>query len=104
MGDYEGTMQIKHEDISMKTIFLPRFWINIRNIALRWKFFFYTLTGFKPYWDYKPSNAIHAESTGRCTSEKILKLSTFNKTLLESNVLDRSLLNGLRQLILYNFI
>ena len=33
--------------------------------------FFSTFLGFTPYWDYKPSNAIRANSPGACTSDKI---------------------------------
>ena len=33
--------------------------------------FFTTLLGFTPYWYCKPTNAIHADSPGKNTSDKI---------------------------------
>ena len=59
---------------------------------------------FTPYWDYKPTNAIHADSSGVDTSEKILKLNIIKKINLKCDAIDGSVVNGLRQPILYSFV
>ena len=64
--------------------------------------FFKTLLGSKPYWDYKP-NAIHVDSPSVNTSDKILILNTIEKTYLKSNVTNGSIVDGLKQPILFNF-
>ena len=43
------------------------------------KSFFNALLGFTPYWDDKPTNAIHADSPGVYTSEKNCKLKYIRK-------------------------
>ena len=58
---------------------------------------------FEPYWDFKPTNAIHAECPGVYTDDKTLNLNTINKIHLKRDVVDRSLVNGLRQPILFSF-
>ena len=58
--------------------------------------FFHTLLGFTPYWDYK--------SPGVYTCDKILNLSTVNKIHLKCDVIDGSVVNGIRQPILYSFV
>ena len=58
--------------------------------------FFQTLLGFTPYWDYKPS-AVY-------TCDKILILSSVNKIHLKCNIIDSSVINGVRQPILYSFV
>ena len=60
--------------------------------------------GFTPYWDYKPTNAIHAGSPGVYTSDKILSLSTIVKVHLKCDVMDGSLVNGIQHSILFSFI
>ena len=60
--------------------------------------------GFTPYWDYKSTNAIHANSPGVYTSDKVLSLSTIKEILLKYDVFDGSLVNGIRQPILFSFI
>ena len=68
------------------------------------KSFLNILLGFTPYWDYKPTNAIHADSSGVYTSDKILKLSTIDKIHLKCDVLNGSIQNGLRQPIWFSFV
>ena len=68
------------------------------------KSFFNTLLSFTPFWDYKPTNAIHADSPGVYTSEKNLNLGRINKIHLMSNVIDGSVVNGSRQPILYSLV
>ena len=59
--------------------------------------------GFSPYWYYKLTNAIHDHSQGVNTCEKILKLSTIDETYLKFDVSDGSVVNGVRQPILFSF-
>ena len=59
--------------------------------------------GFSPFWDYKPTHAIHADSPGVYTSAKILNLSTVYKIYLKTDVIDESIVNGSRQPILFSF-
>ena len=61
--------------------------------------FFHSLLGFTPYWDYKPTI-----SSGAYTSDKILNLSTTKKIHLKCDIIDGSVVNGLRQPILYSFV
>ena len=58
--------------------------------------FFHTLLNFKPYWDYKPS--------GVYTNDKILNLNTVNKIHLKSDIIQGSVVDGVRQPILYSFV
>ena len=58
--------------------------------------FFHTLLGFTPYWDYKPSNVY--------TSDKILNLNTVNKIHLKCDIIHGSVVDDVRQPILYSFV
>ena len=60
------------------------------------KSFFSTILGFKLYWDYKHYNEY--------ISQKIVDLSSTNKIHLKCDVIDWSIVRGLRQSILFNFI
>ena len=66
-------------------------------------FFCITLLGFTPYWNYKPINALHADSIGVYTS-KILNLSTLDKIHLKCDCFKGSIINGIQQPILYSFV
>ena len=66
--------------------------------------FFKTLWDFTPYWDNKPTNAIHSDSPGNYTSDKIILLSTKDGIRLKCDKKDGSVVNGLRRPILYSFI
>ena len=69
------------------------------------KSFFHTLLGFTAYWDYKPTNAIHADAPGVYTSDKIiLNLNTKNKIHLKCDCIDGSIQDGIRQPILFSFV
>ena len=68
------------------------------------KSFFNNLLDFPPYWDYKPTNAIHADSPGVYTSDKIFNFGTRDEIHLKWNVIDGSIVNGLRQPILFSFV
>ena len=61
--------------------------------------------GFVPYWDYKTTNAIHAESPGIYTNDKIiLNLNTINNNHLKCDVIDGIIQDGVRQPILFRFV
>ena len=81
-------------DITRKTKLVVKSGI----IALRFdeKSFFSTVLGFTPGWDYKHYNEY--------ISQKIVNLSSTNKVHLESDVIDGSVVNGIRQRILYSFV
>ena len=72
----------------------------VRNgiIAIRFdeKSFFNTVLGFTPGCDYKHYNEY--------ISQKIVNLSTTNKIHLKCDVIDGSVLNEVRQPILYGFV
>ena len=67
-------------------------------IAIRFdeKSFFCNVLGFTPGWDYKHYN--------KYISQKSLNLGSTNKILLKCDVIDGSVVNGLRQPILYSFV
>ena len=71
-GDHEGTKQIEYDCLNKKTKFiLTRVGSTFGTLRFDEKTFFHTLLGFTPYWDYKPTNAIHSDSPGVYTNEKI---------------------------------
>ena len=95
--EYPGpgnVIDIEYDDITMKTKLVVKTGI----IAIRFdeKSFFSTVVDFTSGWDYKHYN--------ECTSQKTLNLGSTNKTHLKCDVIDGSVVNGLRQPILYSFI
>ena len=62
------------------------------------------LFGFTPYWEYEPTNAYHLGSPGVYTTDKILYLITIDKLHLKCDVIDESVVNGLRQPIIQSFV
>ena len=66
--------------------------------------FFHNLLGFEPYWDYKPNQLYHFNIPTVYISGKIVNLKTTNKLHLKCDIIDGSVVNGLRQPIIYNFI
>ena len=104
LGDHEGTLQIEYDDLNKKVkLILTRFGETFGTLGFDKKSFFHTLLGFIPYWDYKPTNAIHAP--GVYTSDKIiLNLNTINKIHLKCDIFDGSFQDGIRQPILFSFI
>ena len=66
--------------------------------------FLYTFLSFTPYWDYKPTNAIHADSSGVYTNNKNLNLNTIIKIHLKCHVIDGSVQDVVRQPILFSFV
>ena len=89
-----NTIVIEYDDIAMKTKLVVRDGI----IAIRFdeKSFFSTILGFTPGWDYKHYN--------KYTSQEIVNLGSTNKIHLKCDVIDGSVVNGVRQPILYSFV
>ena len=85
---------IEYDDIKMKTKLVVQSGI----IAIKFveKSFFSTILGFTPGWDYKHYN--------KYVSQKIVNLGSTNKIHLKCDVIDGSVVNGLRQPILYSFV
>ena len=99
LGDHEGTLQIKYDGLNKK-VKLKAF----ETLRFDKKSFFHTLLGFTPYWDYKPTNDIHADAPGIYTSDKvILNLNTINRIHLKCDIIDGSIQDGVRQPILFSF-
>ena len=96
-SEYPGpsnVIDIEHDDITMKTEMVVKSGI----IAIRFdeKSFFITILGFTPGWDYKHYN--------KNISQKIVNLSNTNKIHLKCDAINGSVVNGLRQPILYSFV
>ena len=89
-----NAIDIDYDDITMKTELVVRSGI----IAIRFdeKSFFSTVLGFNPGWDYKHYNEY--------ISQKNLNLGSTNKIHLKCDVFGGSVVNGLRQQILYSFV
>ena len=85
---------IRLDDITRKTKLVVRSGI----IAIRFdeKSFFSTILGFTPGWDYKHYN--------QYLSQKIVNLNSTNKIHLKCDAIDGSVVNGIRQAILYSFV
>ena len=96
-GDHKGTLRVEYDDISVKTkLLLKQFGGSFG--ALRFdKRSFKSLSGSTPYWDYKPSNAFHADNPAVYASEKNSNLSKEEKIQLKCDLIDGSIVNGLRQ-------
>ena len=95
--EYPGpsnVIDIEYDDITMKTKLV----VNIGIIAIRFdeKSFFSTILGFTPGWDYKHYN--------KYVSQKIKNLSNTNKIHLKCDAIRGSVVDGLRQPILYSFV
>ena len=85
---------IRVDDITRKTKLVARSGI----IAIRFdeNSFFSTILGFIPGWDYKHYN--------QYLGQKIVNLNGTNKIHLKCDVIDGSVVNGIRQPILYSFV
>ena len=104
MGDHERTPKVEYDDIDMKTkLLLTRFGGTFGTLRFDKKCFSNTLRAFTPYWVYKPTNAIHADSSDVYTSDNVLNLSTIDKVCLKCDIIDGSVVNGMRELILFSF-
>ena len=95
--EYPGpsnVINIEFDDIARKTKLV----VNIGIIAIRFdeKSFFSTILGFTPGWDYKHYN--------KYISQKIVNLGGTNKIHLKCDCIDGSVVDGVRQAILYSFV
>ena len=95
--EYPGpsdVLVIEYDDITMKTKLVVRSGL----IAIRFdeKSFFSTILGFTSGWDYKHYN--------KYISQKIVNLSNTNKIHLKCDVIDGSVVNGIRHPILFSFV
>ena len=90
----DSEILIRLDDITRKTKLVVRSGI----IAIRFdeKSFFSTILGFTPGWDYKHYN--------QYLSQKIVNLNSTNKIHLKCDAIDGSVVNGIRQPILYSFV
>ena len=60
------------------------------------KSFSNTFLVFTPYWNYKPTNAVHTDSPLVYTCDKISYLCTIDRNLLKCDVTDGSVVNRIR--------
>ena len=90
----DSEILIRLDDITRKTKLV----VNSGIIAIRFdeKSFFSSILGFTPGWDYKHYN--------QYLSQKIVNLSSTNKIHLKCDVINGSVVNGIRQSILYSFV
>ena len=89
----DSEILIRLDDITKKNKLV----VNSGIIAIRFdeKSFFSTILGFTAGWDYKHYNQYF--------SQKIVNLSSTNKIHLKCDVIDSSVVDGVRQSILYSF-
>ena len=85
---------IRLDDVSRKTKLVVR--SGIIAIIFDEKSFFSTILGFTPGWDYKHYN--------QYLSQKIVNLSSTNKIHLKCDCIDGSVVNGIREPIIFNFV
>ena len=72
MLDHKGTLQNEYDGVTMKTkLILKRSGGTFGTLIFDEKSFYNTLLNFSPHWIYKRTNAIHVDSPGVYTSEKI---------------------------------
>ena len=85
---------IRLDDVTRKSKLI----VNSGIIAIRFdeKSFFSTILGFSAGWDYKHYI--------QYLSQKIVNLSSTNKTHLKCDAIDGSVVDGVRQPILYSFV
>ena len=90
----DSEILIRLDDITRKT----RLLVNSGIIAMRFdeKSFFSTILGFTSGWDYKHYN--------QYLSQKIVNLSSTIKIHLKCDVMDSSVVDGVKQPILYSFV
>ena len=102
-------IEIGYDDITMKSKIILKYKsgqdkFGLGTLRFDERSFFYTLLGFEPYWDYKPTNFNHVANPGVYTSDKILNLSTTSKIHLKCDVIDGSVVDGVIQAKLYSFV
>ena len=95
--EYPGpsnVIDIEYDNITMKTKLVVRYGIIARRLDE--KSFFNTVLGFTPGWDYKQYN--------KYASQKMLNLGSTNKIHLKCDCIDGSVVDGVRQSLLYRFV
>ena len=96
-SEYPGpsnAIDIENDNITMKTKLVVR--NGIITIIFDENSFFSTILGFTPGGDYK-----HYK---KYTSQKVVNLGSTNKIHLKCDVIDGSVVDGIRQPILYSFV
>ena len=96
-SEYEGyhnAINIEFDDITMKTKLVVR--TGIKATIFDEKSFFGTIFGFNHGWDYKHYNEY--------ISHEFVNLGSTIKTHLRADVFDGSVVNGIKQPILYSFV
>ena len=102
-GDHEGTLQTEYDDLNKKTKFiLVHFGSTFGTLRLDVKSFYHSLIGFTPFWDYKPTSAFHTNSPGVYSNDKFSLLNTIKKIHVKCNIIDGSVVNGVREPILFS--
>ena len=105
LGDHEGTLQVEYVLNKKVKFVLTRFVSTFGTLRFDKKSFFHTLLKFESYWDYQPTNAIHADSPGVYITDKvILNLNTIDKLHLKCDFIDGIIQDGVRQPILFSFV
>ena len=89
-----NVIDIEYDGINMKTKLVVR--PGIIAIKFHEKSFFSNVLDFNSGWDFKHYN--------KYISQKILNLGSTKKTHLKCDIIDGSVVNGLRQPILYSFV
>ena len=90
---YHDAIDIEFDDITMKTKLDLR--SGIIAISFDEKSFFSAMLGFNPHWAF--------ENYNEYIIQKLIKLTTTTGIHLKCDVIDGSVVNGLRQPILYSF-
>ena len=96
-SEYPGlnnVIVIEFDDITRKTKLVVR--AGVTATRFDETSFLSTILGFTPGWDYKHYN--------KYTSQKVVNLGSTNKIHLKCDCIGGSVLNGLRQPILYSFV
>ena len=107
---HQETIQLEYDDISMRTTITLKFknektMFALGTLRFDKQYFFHTLLGFSPYWDYKPDNSNHVLIPCVYPSDKIiLNLNTIDKVHLKCDCIDGSIQDGVRQPILVSFV
>ena len=84
-------------------LFVTHFGCTFGTLRFDDKSFFHIILKFEPVWDYKPTIAFQAVSPGVYSNDKILKIGIVNKNQIKCYVIDGSVVNGVREPILFSF-
>ena len=87
-----------------QNLFWTRFARTFELFEVDENFFFNNLVRLPAMWDFKPSNAILLDSPSVYTREKNINLGTIDKIHKKCDVIDASIVGGLRHPIVNSFI